>query len=184
MRRICGVLVVVLVAGVGVGGCGSDEADSDGDGAETTVVSDGGVPFGLESVELPESESEVAARFEAVPAELEGLPRVDAAANELAAKYGGELNVLSAGLASGFDAGTVLGDLSSFEDEPGAEIEDSDLDRGSAVVFVVGSFQDEGGAGKVYVATWGDPEGEWLFSAGAETPEMREALVLAFVDTA
>ena len=168
-------------------GCGSDDADpvsSSNEGSETTTsdaVGDG-VPFGLGSVDLPESESEVARVFEAMPSELEGLPRLDDAG--LVARYGGELNVLSAGLASDFDTGTVMASLASFEDEPGAEIEASELDPDAGVVWLFGSFQDEGGAGRVLVATWGDPDGEWLFSVGAQTPEMREALVRAFADAA
>ena len=50
------------------------------------------------------------------------------------------------------------------------------------MVWLFGTFQDQGGAGKVQVAIWGEPDGEWLFSVNAQTPEMREALVRAFVD--
>ena len=36
--------------------------------------------------------------------------------------------------------------------------------------------------GKVHVAIWHEPDGEWLFAVKAQTPEMREALVRALVD--
>ena len=139
-----------------------------------------GAPFGIDSVDLPNTEAEVATLFEAMPSQVEGQPRLEDTG--LFARYGAELNVVSAGLAVDFDTGTVMESLSSFEDETGAEIEDSELDPDAAVVWVFGTFQDEGGAGKVHVAIWGEPDGEWLFAVNAQTPEMREALVRAFVD--
>jgi len=179
-------VVSLLVFGLVTGGCGSDGDDpitSDNEGGQNAdeATSDA-TPFGLDSVDLPKAKAEVAMLFEAMPSELEGQPRLADAG--FVARYGGELNVLSAGLASDFDTGTVMASLSSFADEAGAEIEDSELDPKAAVVWVFGTFQDEDGAGDVLVATWGEPDGEWLFSVNGETSEMREALIQAFVDAA
>ena len=183
MKRL--VLLVLLAFGVVVVGCGSDDAEppSAGDEGESTSVVESGdsLPYGLDSVDLPESDAEVSAVFDAMPPELEGLSRAEDVG--AVARYGGELNTLAAGLAADFDAETVLGDLSAFEDEPGAEVEASDLEAEAGVVWLFGSFEDEGGAGTVFVASWGEPDGEWIFSVNAETPELRAALVRAFIES-
>lgn len=182
MRRL--LVLILVVFSVVSGGCGSDEADQatsdSGAGEAADEPTTEGAPFGIESMDLPDTEAEVAALFEAMPAEIEGQPRLEDSG--LFARYGGELNVVSAGLASDFDTGAVMASLSSFEDETDAEIEDNELDPDAAVVWMFGTFQDQGGAGQVHVAIWGEPDGEWLFAVNAETPEMREALVRAFVD--
>jgi hypothetical protein len=61
------------------------------------------------------------------------------------------------------------------------DFERSQLDAASGLIWLVGSFVDQGGAGTVHVAVWGEPDGTWAFHVNAESAEMRDALVHAFV---
>jgi hypothetical protein len=166
MRRLLSILILVAITGCG------------GDGAESTpAVPD---PYGLASLVLPGSEQEILGVLEAMPTEISGFAKA-AGDSGLLVAYGG-LNTL---VAIPFPAGggiSLAEDLSRFPSEPGASVETSQLDPASDMLWMVGSFTDQGGAGVVYVAVWGAPDGDWAFNASAETPEMRDALVRAFVE--
>jgi hypothetical protein len=165
MRRLIPIVMMVMLAG-----CGGEEAEPD------PAVPD---PYGLASLTLPSSQQEVRGVLEAMPAEISGFAKA-ADDVELIVAYGG-LNTL---VAIPFPAGgsvSLAEDLSRFPSEPGASVETSQLDPDSGMLWMVGSFTDQGGAGVVHIAVWGEPDGDWAFNASAETSEMRDTLVRAFV---
>lgn len=163
MHRLLPVLMVVVLAG-----CGDD-------GPAEAVD-----PYGLAPLVPPGSEQEILGVLEAMPAEISGFAKtVDVVA--LAVAYGGS-NTLVAIPFPGGGPVSLAQDLSRFPSEPGASVETSQLDPESGVLWMVGSFTDQGGAGVVHIAVWGAPDGDWAFNASAATPETRDALVRAFVE--
>ena len=60
------------------------------------------------------------------------------------------------------------------------EIEARSLDPEKPLAFLVWRSTLDGGPW--YAAFWAAPEGRWLFSVSADSPELREALVAAFVE--
>jgi hypothetical protein len=143
-----------------------------------TAPEEGDYPLGLSAEDLPATMPEVHAVFEAMPDEIDGVTR-DSAQYGFEARYG-ELNGL---MAVEVAAGTCSESMSFFENDPGAVVEASQLDPAEPLLWLFGSFQDEGGAGAVRMAQWCEPEGTWIFGVNAE-PAMRDALVAAFVETA
>ena len=71
---------------------------------------------------------------------------------------------------SGSGGVTEVESVSAFGGEPGAQVVASQLDPSADLVWLFGSFEDEGGAGLVHLAMWGEPDAEWLFSMNAGTP--------------
>ena len=173
LRLVAVVVPFVLVS------CGAEDDEGAATISESTEA-----PFGLDTVDLPDTDSGLLALFDEMPEEIEGVARI-AEDDALAAQYG-RLNGLFAALQSetGASGVTVVESMSSFEDESGGQVENSQLDPAADLVWLFGSFTDDGGAGLVHVAMWGEPDGGWLFAVNASTPEMREALVRAFGDAA
>jgi hypothetical protein len=143
--------------------------------------------FGLLSVVLPGSESEILQVLEAMPEEISGFPRETGADSELILFYG-SLNSIGAIRFSPegrSDPESLAEDLDRLQAESSAiiDFERSQLDVAAGLIWLVGSFTDQGGAGIVHVAVWGEPDGTWAFHVNAESAEMRDALVHAFVAT-
>jgi hypothetical protein len=168
MRRL--VLLVVLVA-AGIAGCGDDDGSS---GVAPPA------PYGLSSVTLPDTDGEMIDVFAAMPSEISGLLRVPDPDYGLALQYG-DLSTIVA-FPFGDEAVTLAEDLARFRSEPGASVEGSQLDEGKGLVWVQGSFTDDGGAALVHLLVWGSPDSDWVFNVSAESPAMREAITRAFVE--
>jgi hypothetical protein len=169
MRRVMLALILVVAAG-----CGGDAEDDDAEDR-----------FGLEALDLPALEAEIAAVFAAMPDEVLGVPRTAGGPGEFAAVYGiSGVVAIPFGTETSPEPETLVEDLSQFDLEPSSTLEASNLDPGAEVVWLLGSFSDGGGAGVVYIAVWGEPQGGWAFNASGDSVEMRNALVEAFVAAA
>ena len=156
-------------------------------------------PWGLGAVVLPRDEASLRALAEALPAEIAGRALADReflTGARYGARYtapgkpdtfvgavprenveGFEPSMTAAGylerLARSFEAG-------GFEGAE-VEIEARSLDPEKPLVFLLWRSTLDGGPW--YAASWAAPEGRWLFSVSADSPELREALVAAFVET-
>ena len=160
--------------------CAGEETQDDGGAAAVSESTE--APFGLDTVDLPDTYSGLLAVFDEMPEAIDGVARI-ADDDALAAQYGrldGLFAALQSESGSGAGGVSVVESMSSFEDESGAQVEGIQLDPAADLVWLFGSFTGEGGTGLVHVAMWGEPDGEWLFAVNAGTPEMREALVRAF----
>jgi hypothetical protein len=174
LRRRC--LGLVLAVPLALSSCGSDDATRNEDTA-ATVEGQAAAPFGLDAADLPDSESSLTAVFDALPDEVAGATRRPGGGGVVVEYDDGS------GLFAALEPGSQkVSSMATFSDETGAEVEASNLDPSTGLVWLMGSFTDEGGAGLVHVAGWGDPDGDWVFWVNASSPAMREALVRAFVD--
>lgn len=152
-------------------------------------------PWGLDGVTQPSDEASVTRILEAMPDSVAGDERA-ASFDPFRVTYGepsvAGLRVLPLGEgaeAGGFPA-TAGAYLQTLADSGEVEIETQRLDTGSALVYVVGtttaSTKVPGGASITermqFLVGWGEPDSEWLFAVSADSPEIRVALVEAFVD--
>jgi hypothetical protein len=67
------------------------------------------------------------------------------------------------------------------------ELEGSSLDASQPLLWVAAGGTAETGPGVIetfYVATWAEPEGEWLFDVIAPSAHTRAALIDAFISAA
>lgn len=167
------VLVLALV-GLSATGCGGDESPNQAN------IDD---PYGLSTVVMPASEPDVLAVLGAMPAEISGTAQTVGDDYALSVHYGDLNSIVAIPLSEGGSSAENLAeDLSRFEAEEGAVVEASQLDPAAELVWLTGSFPDQGGAGVVYLAVWGEPDGPWAFNVSAETPDMRDAMVRSFAD--
>ncbi len=162
-------------------------------GAEEPTLSEA-PPWGLETVALAESAEAVRAVVAALPESVADRSRMSRGS-----EYGwiyvadGEADTFVGAVprenVEGFEPSmTAAGYLErlarSFEADgfEGAEveIEARSLDPEKPLVFLVWRSTLDGGPW--YAAFWAAPEGRWLFSVSADSPELREALVAAFVE--
>ena len=165
MRRAIALLSVLLIAAVA--GCGDDDA------GQTTP------PYGL-TLDQPGTAEDILATLASMPAEVSGLSRSQGE-HPFILQYGDSNSIVAIPLVAG-DA-PLAEDLGRFQLEPGAQVEDIQL-GGSDLVWLVGSFPDGGGAGTVYLAVWGHPNGEWAFNVSAASPAVRDEIARAFADAA
>jgi hypothetical protein len=168
-------LSIVFLVAFAVAGCGDDD----------TSAESGDDPFDLSTVGMPRSDLEILQILDSMPDQISGLPFSPRNDYDLVRQYG-DLNTIVA-IPFPTDGGSaapesLAEDLSQFELEAGAVVEGSQLNPASDLVWLTGWFTDQGGAGVVYIAVWGEPAGNWAFNVSAETPEMREAIVRAFVE--
>ena len=168
MRSWLAVALVLLAAG-----CGGEKTQP--------------APLGLDTVTFPDDRGTARALLEALPEDVAGLPRSEGDLGQgLIVHYGeGNATYLAArpleGLSSDPDAGPA-DVFSEIVESDTIGIEQEERSEDARVVYVFGSTIAEGR--NSYVATWADPDGEWVFSVQAFTPEEREALIQAFVAAA
>jgi hypothetical protein len=168
MQRLVAAMVLLVLSGAGCGG--SEEAGSSGD------------PYGLTELEMPAAESEIFEVLESLPRQISGIPQRPGPENVLAVLYGDRNSISAIPFPlSGSTGESIAEDLAQFESEAGAVVELRSLDAASELVWLTGSFTDQGG-GLVYLAVWGEPDGAWAFNVSAESPELRDAIARAFVD--
>ena len=169
MRHRLAVALVLLAAGCG----GGEPAEP--------------APLGLDTVTLPADRAAVRALLESLPSEIRGLPRREGDPGErLLVRYGaGNATYLAArplqGLSSDPDAGPA-DVFSEIVESETIGIEQEERSEDARVVYVFGTTVEEGR--NSYVASWADPDGEWVFAVQAFTPEERAALIEAFVEAA
>lgn len=81
---------------------------------------------------------------------------------------------------------TALGYLEMLAASGEIEIEDRALDPQADLVYVAGTGTEVSGATgeetTVWIAAWGEPDSEWMFSASGDSREELAAAVEAFVD--
>jgi hypothetical protein len=168
MRRLMPLVILVALAGCGDdGGAPTGEPDTD--------------PYGLATLALPAIDVAILEVLGAMPEAISGLPKT-LAESELLVAYGALNTLVAIPFPSGGGGIGLAEDLSRFQSEPGATVEASNLDPAADVVWLTGSFTDQGGAGVVHIAVWGAPDGNWAFNASASTPQMRDSMVNAFVE--
>ena len=167
MRRLTAVIVLLALVAVGCG-------DDDSGGAAGSPD-----PYGLSSLAMPADEAEVLGVLAAMPAEIDGNPRGTFPGDDLFLSYGDLNSIVALPMAGAPEP--LAEDLARFELEEGAAVEGSGLDPSGDLVWVRGSFADEGGAGLVFIMVWGEPDGDWAFNVSAASAEMRDAIVEAFV---
>lgn len=153
-------------------------------------------PWGLDAIDQPSDETSITQVLTAMPDEVAGRQR--AGSNDpLGVGYGQEsglrvraLRSGEAAAAEGFPA-TAVGFLQGLADSGDAvEVEAQALDPTGDLVYVVCTTTESfvrGGSRhetKTYDVAWGEPDSEWVFSAVADSPENRIALVEAFGDAA
>lgn len=183
-------LLVFVVSSCGGGEVGEGSPASTSTAVSTVVTetteaasvepSPGSYPYGLSAASMPEGQSGLIAVFDEMPGELAGLSRRSDDYG-LAAQYGDLNGLFAVEFAPEVGGPSLLEMVSAFDQEPSAVIDASQLDPEADLVWVFGSFKDQGGAGVVHMAMWGEPGGDCMFSVNAATPEMRKALVEAYL---
>lgn len=130
---------------------------------------------------MPPDIATAVAVFAAMPDELDGRAR-ESVDYELAARYEAT-GIQAVQLLDGPGAAEKMmaDNVARFTDVPGGAIEASQRDPAEGLLYMVGSFTDEGQAGVVHVAAWCEPDGAFFFSVDADSPEMRDAVIAAFV---
>jgi hypothetical protein len=130
---------------------------------------------------MPPDMATAVAVFAAMPDELDGRAR-ETSDYELEARYGtaGIMAVQLVGEPGAAEA-MMTDNAAHFSDVPGGAIEASQLDPASGLMYAIGSFTDQGDAGAVNIAGWCEPDGAFFFSADGDSPEMRDAVIEAFV---
>lgn len=178
-----------------IGGSSVTTADS-----PTATSAEAAPPWGLPEIDMPDSREQIEALLAGLPGEIEGLPRAESAegAGATAVHYGsGEeqgliLNVTPVEqFAQAFEVEetlTALDVMSALAEAMGMdELEGSSLDANQPLLWLAAGGTAETGPGVVetfYVATWAEPEGEWLFDVIAPSADLRTALIRVFIDTA
>lgn len=168
MQRL--VVVVLLAVSAGAGCGGGNDAGAPGD------------PYGLSDLEMPATEAEIVATLERLPRQVSGVPQREGPQDLLAVLYGDRSSISAIPFPLARSAGeTIAEDLAQFENEAGAVVERRHLDPASDLVWLTGSFTDQGG-GIVHLAVWGEPDGDWAFNVSAESAALRDAIALAFAE--
>jgi len=153
------------------------------------------LPLGLDAIDQSSDEASIKQILTAMPDAVAGKQRA-ASYDPLSVEYGegSSLRVRvmrlgEAAAAEGFPA-TAVGFLQRLVDGGEVEVEERALDPSSDLAYVVSitteSFAQGGSRHetKRYAVAWGEPDSEWMFTAVADTPENRIALVEAFVGAA
>lgn len=188
-RRPRPVITLVVVAVLGVmTGCGASD-ESTAVGLDTDGPSDPGEPpWELDVIDHPDTAEEILATLEAMPDEVDGFP--GALRDGQTVIYESDensfgINVLPLDDLREFSGNpnlTTIDYLSVLVENGELEtVEYHDIDNEGIAVLVATSL---GNGTLQYVASWADPDGEWLFSLTANTPEARTELVNAYVAAA
>lgn len=184
LRTVLVITVVLLMSA-----CTTNGVET---GTETTEAA--GAPSGLDTIQLPDDADVIADVLAAMPEEIDGVPRETAQSNVVT--YAGrerhlQLDVMemaSIREASGVPDMTVADFLSGMGEGGGIVGVESELDDSRSLVWQtgkqtgdVGPSEDMPDAPDIYIANWGQPDGEWVFTAIADSPEGRTEVVRAFV---
>ena len=144
-------------------------------------------PWGLDSVDLPDDADAIAEVFAAMPAEVDGVPleMADGDGVNLQGADERHLQLRVLGLAdlrefAGTPDLTVTDFLSVLVDSGELETAESELDDSKPLVWVASTGRGNGEL--FHDAAWAAPDGAWLFSASAESPEARIELIHAFIN--
>ncbi len=171
--RIVLVLVLVLLAGA----CATTQTEV------TSLPTE--PPWGLDTVDLPDDADAIAEVFAAMPAEVDGVP-LETTAPEFVA-YGADEHLLLGVLGvadirdfSGITDMTVTDFLSGLVNSGELETAESELDDSKPLVWVAST--NRGNGDLFHDAAWAAPDGEWLFTASADSPEARTELIHAFIN--
>lgn len=144
----------------------------------------GGYPLGLDAMNMPSEASELWSAFENMPGEFGGVPREPAEIGH--GVIYGEVGYVYAAPIGPEDLAEVGGSIaemmSSIEANTDALVVASQLDPGVGLLWWFGTVT--GSEPFADIALWAEPDGEHLFSAGAETPVRRDDLVTTFVEAA
>ena len=169
-------MVLVLVLALVVGACATTQT-------EVTSLSTE-PPWGLDTIDLPDDTDAIAEVFAAMPAEVDGVP-LEITDSQFVA-YGadehlrlGVLGLADAREFSGSTDMTVTDFLSVLVDSGELETDESELDDSKPLVWVASTGRVNGGLS--HDAAWAAPDGEWLFSVSADSPEARTELIHAFI---
>lgn len=162
-RTIAGIVCALLLAA-----CGGGDAD---------------LPLGMGEPEWPTDATGYAEVFEAMPAELEGLPRQEGGV--LVAAYadpeGAEAARAYAEDLGGAECPGLVGTSllrATLEERGGFTVETSS-DGAQEPAFVLGARPDG-----TSVAAWTVPECRWILVVEASTARLRDAGIRALVETA
>jgi hypothetical protein len=182
-------LVVALPA------CGGEASEAAG--SPTTTAEDVAAPWGLADVVLPDDRAAVQALFEGFPREIAGRARAQPLHDNpvyIDVPYGASrfpaafLRAIPIEALSEFAARGGLTPVEFFRlsRRGDAQIDETGLDPNDPVVYVVGRTTETADAKTrtLYTAMWAEPDGEWIFVAVAESPELRAAAAEAFVAAA
>jgi hypothetical protein len=165
--------------------CGGDETASGGSNAP---------PWGLDEIDMPDTEGDIAAVFASFPDEIDGRTRFGGGTSviyetedefqmvwSIAATPSEELQTPEPGTETPIDY-VVDSALRSG----GASVEASAVEPTGELVWVAFNavFQDAPVEGSIYMLAWAKPEGSWAFSLQADSEAGRQQLVQAFVDAA
>jgi hypothetical protein len=177
--------VAVLLVGsfTWIGLTRSDEPSSPADGGPVDR-------WGLAAVDLPDTEGEIAAVFQSMPAELDGLPVVGDRSDGHGAAYGERGNEeVYAGYATSehrvMPDGTVTSPaewLTLMATAPEFDVIGYVVDE--PVVWLYATYAARDGSPDAgHMLEVGDADGEFLFAFGAPTGAELDAIVAAFIDT-
>ena len=144
-------------------------------------------PWGLDTVDLPDDTDGIAEVFAAMPAEVDGVPIEMTAPDEVTFQGADErhLQLRVLGVAdlrefSGIPDMTVSDFLSVLVSSGELETAEFELDDSKPLVWVAST--NRGNGDLFYDAAWAVPDGEWILSASADSPEARTELVHAFIN--
>lgn len=167
-------------------------------GTETETTEATGAPGGLDTIQLPDDADVIADVLAAMPDEIDGVPRettqskvvtyTDTEGRERHLQLD-VMEIASVREFSGVPDMTVADFLSGMADSGEMQGVQSELDDSGPLVWMTSQqtgdaapSEDLPDAPSIYIANWGRPDGEWVFTAIAETPEARTELIRAFVD--
>lgn len=148
---------------------------------------DARAPWGLEDVQLPDSERAVKAMLAAMPAEIEGLSRQPIVGSEV--DYGDSgmggmagsmevfLRVMTLG-GPGTDYGTGAPFVRAMVDSGGIGSESKNLDAKAPMVYAAGAMP--AGDTTYYSMMWAAPDSRFVFLVQATSESQRAALIEAF----
>ena len=171
--------VLVLVLALLAGACATTQTEV------TSLPTE--PPWGLDTVDLPDDADAIAEVFAAMPAEVDGVPIEMTASDEVTFQGadGRQLRLAVLGLTfiqefSGSTDMTVTDFLSVLVNSGELETAESALDASKPLVWVASTGIGNGEL--FHDAAWAAPDGEWLFSASADSPEARTELIHAFIN--
>lgn len=176
-RLLTAVLLLLAVVG-----CGSDEVAS-------VELSDE-PPWGLDTVELPTDSSTLADVFASMPTSVDGVPIDEEFATPENIQYaeGEERYLLIRAISSEDIEAFTGGEMSNVQDfvavsaESGEyeAVEASQLDESQNLVYV--AFSAIGDGELMYGTLWAEVDGNWVFSAAADTADARTGLIHSFIE--
>ncbi len=167
-------LVLSLSLAAGCGGAGEASTDD----------------WGLSTLDLPKTDAEIAAAYEAMPTEVAGFRRAGGSGGEHLVQYGGDGdNGLSLWNQDGShrmvddEELSPVGFLTFMVGTGELSIVDSDLDGEVVWIEVANTVGDASDEWIEYMLACGDAEGDYLFFFNAFTQGDLDAVIEAFVQT-